>query len=74
MVAVHDRLSGRRLPLAGDLFFHAPTGRTLTIDWVLDQTSDDLVLTHADGMLTCLALPGSPVLRQTASNAAQQGN
>lgn len=54
---------GHRPPLARDLFFHAPTGRTLTIDWVLDQTSDDLVLTHADGTLTCLALPGSPVLR-----------
>jgi hypothetical protein len=65
------RAGGHRPPLAGDLFLHAPTGRTLTIDRVLDQTSDDLVLTHADGMLTCLALPGSPVLRQPASVAQQ---
>jgi hypothetical protein len=58
---------GHRPPLAGDLFFHAPTGRTLTIDCVLHQTSDDLVLTHADGALTCLALPGSPRARPPGS-------
>jgi hypothetical protein len=64
---------GYRRPVAGDhLFVHAPTGRTLRIDWVFDQTSDDLILTHAGGMLTCLALPGSPVLRQPAAVAAQE--
>jgi hypothetical protein len=61
-----------RPPLAGDLFVQASTGRTLTIDWVIDHTSDDLVLTHDDGMLTCLALPGSPLLRPPGSAAAQQ--
>jgi hypothetical protein len=54
---------GYRPPMAGDLFVHALTGRTLTIDWALFQTRDDLVLTYADGILTCLALPGSPVMR-----------
>jgi hypothetical protein len=59
-----------RPPVTGDLFVQAVTGRTITIDWALCQTGDDLVLTYADGILTCLALPGSPVLRQRASIAA----
>jgi outer membrane protein assembly factor BamB len=40
-----------------DLFIHAPTGRYLTISRAFHQTQDDLVLTHAGGMLTCLELP-----------------
>lgn len=64
---------GVRSPRASDLFIHAPTGRSLAIGWALHQTDDDLVLTYADGMLTCLALPGSPALRQPAPVAAPPG-
>jgi hypothetical protein len=40
-----------------DLFIHALTGQYLTIGRAFHQTQDDLVLTHAGGMLTCLELP-----------------